>query len=145
MLRIFKYLATAIIPFVFVSQAFASEVELHIPPLDTVSFNLFGQAVSGHGILIFGIVVCVLGMLFGLYEFNKVKSLPAHKSMLDVSSLIYETCKTYLLQQGKFLILLEVLIGICISYYFYFLLGLEASKVATILLWSVLGILGSFS
>src|ERR1700677_557479 len=88
-------------------------------------------------------VIAALGMLFGLMEFLRIKKLPAHKSMLEVSALIYETCKTYLFQQGKFLAILELLIGGSIFYYFYSLKGLEISKVAVILLWSVLGILGS--
>ncbi len=124
--------------------AFASEVELKIPELTTI-YNLFGRTIAGTTILGWGMVVAVLGMLFGLYEFVKVRSLPAHQSMLDVSSLIYETCKTYLLQQGKFLILLETFIGSAIFYYFFFLQHLELSRVFLILLWSIIGILGSYS
>ena len=81
-------------------------------------------------------------MLFGLMEFIRIKRMPAHKSMLDVSALIYETCKTYLFQQGKLLILLEAFIGACIFYYFFGLQHMELPKVLLILLWSVLGILG---
>src|SRR5690606_3909351 len=91
-----------------------------------------------------GLVVCVLGLIFGLMEFNAIRRLPAHKSMLDISSLIYETCKTYLLQQGKFLIVLQLLIGLCIFYYFWGLLHQPLPVVLLILFWSVLGILGSF-
>jgi len=123
-------------------SAFASEADLRIPNLD-VMFNLFGFQVSGIVILQAGLLVCVAGMIFGLVEFLRIKALPAHSSMLDVSALIYETCKTYLFQQGKFLLLLEALIGSCIVYYFGVLQGLEASKVLLILSWSVLGILGS--
>lgn len=123
--------------------AFASEVEIIIPNLD-VTFDLFGKTISGTTILTFGLGVTVLGMLFGLMEFYKTKSLPAHQSLLDVSSLIYETCRTYLLQQGKLLIVLELFIGTCIFYYFFGLLHMEMGKVLLILLWSVLGILGSF-
>jgi K(+)-stimulated pyrophosphate-energized sodium pump len=83
-------------------------------------------------------------MLFGLFEFLRIKKLPAHKSMLEVSGLIYETCKTYLFQQGKFLAVLEVLIGGAIFYYFFFLQSLPFGRVLLILLWSILGILGSF-
>ncbi|MCM0606042.1 MAG: sodium-translocating pyrophosphatase [Xanthomonadaceae bacterium] len=125
------------------AQAFASEIELHIPELN-VNFDLMGNTLSGHQILIFGIVICVLGMVFGLVEFLKIRNLPSHKSMLDVSALIYETCKTYMIQQGKFLIVLEAFIGGCLFYYFYGLLGLEMPKVLLILLWSILGILGSY-
>ena len=126
------------------SPAFAGEVDLHIPSLD-VQFNVLGMSLSGHGILVGGVVICLLGMAFGLYEYSHIKAMPAHQSMLNVSNLIYETCKTYLFQQGKFLVMLECIIGACIAYYFYALQGLEVPKVISILLWSVLGILGSFS
>ena len=125
------------------SSAFASEADLVIPNLD-IAFPLLGN-LTGHSILAGGAFVAILGILFGLYEFMGIKKLPAHKSMLEVSDLIYETCKTYLFQQGKLLIALEIFIGICIIYYFKVLMGLEASRVALILMWSVLGILGSFS
>lgn len=125
------------------SVALASEADLNIPELGQ-TYHLFGVEMTGNGILLAGIVVCVLGLLFGLIEFVRVKGLPVHQVMADVSSLIYETCKTYLLQQGKFLAVLELFIAACIVYYFGFLQGFEASKVGLILLWSVLGILGSF-
>ena len=124
-------------------SAWASEAELHLPSLD-VMFQLFGSSISGVTILQTGLGVCLLGMVFGLIEFSRIKALPAHRSMLEVSSLIYETCKTYLFQQGKFLVVLEALLGACIVYYFGVLRGFEAEKVGLILLWSVLGILGSF-
>ncbi len=133
------------IPFVFLTQiAFASEAELVVPNLG-VSFNVFGSSYTGSGLLMAGIIVIVLGMVFGFLEYLKIKNLPAHKSMLDISALIYETCKTYLLQQGKLLALLEVAIGGCIFFYFYYLSHMEIGKVMMILFWSVMGILGSFS
>jgi K(+)-stimulated pyrophosphate-energized sodium pump len=125
------------------STAFASEAELKLPPL-TTTYNLFGSDISGTTLLGWGMVICVLGMVFGWLESRKIKNLPAHQSMLDISALIYETCKTYLLQQGKLLILLEVFIGACITYYFLFLQHMELPRVLLILGWSVLGILGSF-
>lgn len=125
------------------ATGFASEADLKIPEL-TNTFNIFGSEVSGNSILMFGIFVSIAGMLFGLVEFLKIKKLPAHKSMLDISALIYETCKTYMVQQGKLLLLLELFIGACIVYYFGVLEQFSASKVALILLWSMLGILGSF-
>jgi K(+)-stimulated pyrophosphate-energized sodium pump len=124
--------------------AFASELDLKIPVLDT-SYMLFGTSVSGVTLLITGLGVCVLGMLFGVAMFNQVKALPAHKSMLDVSAIIYETCKAYLLQQGRLLMVLELFIGACIVYYFGVLEHMGAGKVALILMWSVVGILGSYS
>ena len=93
----------------------------------------------------YGIGICVLGMIFGFYEFVKIKKMPAHESMLNVSNLIYETCKTYMKQQAKLLLLLEVFIAACIFYYFFYLNATPLSKVMTILGWSVLGILGSFA
>ena len=113
----------------------ASEAELEIPVLNDAQ----------NTILMLGLVICILGMLFGAYEYKKVESFPAHKSMLDVADVIFQTCKTYLLQQGKLLIVLEVFIGICIAYYFGFLQHMDAGGVVLILIWSVVGILGSYS
>jgi K(+)-stimulated pyrophosphate-energized sodium pump len=125
-------------------SAMASELDLKIPAIDT-HYSLFGSMVSGHALLLIGLLVCALGMAFGLAMFNQVKGMPAHKSMLDVSNIIYETCKTYLLQQGRLLIVLELLIGACIVYYFGWLEHLSFGKVALILMWSVVGILGSYA
>ncbi len=122
--------------------AMASEADLKIPELTNV-FNIFGTDVTGHQILTSGIFVVIAGMVFGYVEFMKTKNLPAHKSMLDISSLIYETCKTYLFQQTKMLIVMEIFIGACMIYYFGFLKHMEASKVALIMIWSLLGIAGS--
>ena len=140
--RIITILTTVVATLV-PAVAMASEAELKLPQL-TNMYTLFGQTLTGYQVLGWGMAIVVLGMLFGLIEFIKVKRLPAHKSMLDVSALIYETCKTYLLQQGKLLVVLELFIGACIFYYFYFLNHMELSRVMVILMWSVLGILGSF-
>lgn len=140
----FVALVTTATMICFSHTAFASEAELHIPELNTI-YHLFGKTMAGTDILRWGLGVTILGMVFGFLEFLKVKKLPVHKSMLEVSNLIYETCKTYLLQQGKLLILLEIFIGSCIFYYFYVLQHLELPRVLLILLWSILGILGSFS
>ena len=114
--------------------ATASEADLVIPDLTPAQNNL----------LLLGFVVCFLGLGFGLWQYLKVKNIRAHKAMLDVSQTIFETCKTYLLQQGKFLIILEVFIAICIAFYFGYLQGNGVGTVALILLWSVVGILGSY-
>ncbi len=124
--------------------AYAGEADLKLPNLD-VPFNIFGSTVSGTSILTYGFVIIALGMVFGLREFARIKAMPVHSSMLEVSTLIYETCKTYLLQQAKYLVVLEMLIGACIVYYFGALKHFEASRVAMVVLWSVLGILGSFA
>src|SRR5213593_2415362 len=126
------------------ASASASELDLAIPAIDT-SYRLFGVQVSGLTLLYLGLVVCVLGMLFGLAMYRQVKALPAHKSMLDVSNIIWETCKTYILQQGRLLMVLEAFIAACIVYYFGVLQHQGPGKVLLILMWSVVGILGSYS
>ncbi len=129
---------------VLANGAFASEIDLKVPTLD-VGYNFWGYAITGSQILMYGIGICVLGMLFGFYEFMKIKKMPAHESMLKISNLIYETCKTYMRQQAKLLLLLEIFIAACIFYYFFYLNATPLPKVLTILGWSVLGILGSFA
>ncbi len=124
--------------------AFASELDLELPVLDT-TYMVFGAPVPGRTLLLAGLAVCVLGMLFGLAMYRQVKALPSHPSMLDVSTIIWETCKTYLLQQGRLLMVLEAFIGACIVYYFGVLQHQGPGKVLLILMWSVVGILGSYS
>ncbi|HRS54069.1 MAG TPA: sodium/proton-translocating pyrophosphatase, partial [Bacteroidales bacterium] len=85
------------------------------------------------------------GLVFGWFQYLKICKLPVHNSMNNISKIIYETCKTYLLQQGKFLIILELLVGTLIFYYFFVLRGMALNKVFLVLLWSILGILGSYS
>ena len=116
------------------------EANLKIPDLSTVDF--FG--INGHKLLTFGLIVCALGLLFGLIIYSRLKRLPVHASMLEISELIYETCKTYLLQQGKFLLILEIFIGAVILLYFKFLVGFDWNRVIVILLFSVIGIAGSY-
>lgn len=127
----------------FTSPAIASEIDLKIPSLD-VAYNIFGYTISGTNILLYGLSICIFGMLFGLVEFIKIKKMPAHKSMLSVSNLIYVTCKTYMKQQARLLVVLECFIAVCIFYYFFYLQATPFLKVLNILLWSVLGILGSY-
>lgn len=114
--------------------SFASEADLIIPELSQEQNQL----------LLYGILVCIAGMLFGLYQFSSVKKLPAHKSMLDVAQIIFETCKTYLIQQGKFLFILFLFIAACIAFYFGGLQSLSFGGVALILMWTIIGILGSY-
>ena len=99
---------------------------------------------SGMSIMYFGIIVCFVGLIFAVIQASQTKKLPAHQSMLDVSAIIWETCKSYLAQQGKFLIGLWVLIAICMVYYFMGLSHAPLSNMIIILLASVLGILGSY-
>ncbi len=120
--------------------AMASESDLILPDLSSVSF--FGM--TGRALLSIGILVCLGGLAFGLSTYSKLKNLPVHRSMLEVSELIYETCKTYLVTQGKFILLLELFIGAIIVLYFGFLRHLEAYKVAVIVMASLVGIAGSY-
>jgi K(+)-stimulated pyrophosphate-energized sodium pump len=119
------------------------EASLHLPDLSSARF--LGDSIDGHALLMFGLIFCALGMIFGLIIYMRLKNMAVHKSMLEVSELIYETCKTYLATQGKFLILLECFIGVIIVFYFGFLQGFAAYKVAVILLFSIVGIGGSYS
>ena len=119
------------------------EASLHLPDLSTARF--LGDRIDGHSLLLFGLIFCALGMIFGLIIYMRLKNMEVHKSMLEVSELIYETCKTYLATQGKFLILLECFIGVIIVFYFGFLQGRPALQVAIILLFSIIGIGGSYS
>src|SRR5262249_24643599 len=95
--------------------ASASEAELVLPDLGGVSFL---GGINGHNLLLGGLVVCVLGMLFGLWMYTQLKNMPVHRSMRDISELIFETCKTYLVTQGKFILLLEIFIGAVMVFYF---------------------------
>ena len=115
-------------------MTFASEADLNIPSLKPEQNSL----------LYFGFIICILGLLFGLYQFIRVKNQKAHQSMLDVANTIFETCKTYLIQQGKFLVLLEIFIAVIIGFYFGYLQGMPFGGVLLILGWSVIGILGSY-
>jgi K(+)-stimulated pyrophosphate-energized sodium pump len=111
----------------------ASEADLVIPNLG-----------EGRSLLLWGLIVILFGVFFGIWQFLRIKKLPAHQSMLDVAQIIYETCKTYLFQQGRFITILFLIIGSAIVYYFLGLADMGFSKVLLILLWTVLGIGGSY-
>ncbi|MDD5674749.1 MAG: sodium-translocating pyrophosphatase [Chitinivibrionales bacterium] len=129
-------LAGTILASAFASPLFASEADLITPDLK--------QSPLGYNLLLIGLGICVLGLIFGLVTYLQVNKIKAHKCMLDVGALIFETCKTYLWQQGKFLVVLEIIIGACIAFYFGFLRSTSFHGVALILGWSVIGILGSY-
>jgi len=116
------------------------EAALQVPDLGQVRFI----GLSGRALLMAGLPVCVLGLLFGLVIFAQLKKLPVHEAMREISELIYETCKTYLITQGKFLLVLEAFIGVIIVLYFGVLLKFDAVKVAIILAFSLIGIGGSY-
>lgn len=126
--------ALAIVPLT-PSLAVAGEANLVLPELSSDQNTL----------LILGMLVCVLGMFFGYYQFTRVTKLRAHQTMLDVAQTIYETCKTYLIQQGKFIAILFFFIGLCIAFYFGYLSQMPIGSVLFILMWTVIGILGSYS
>src|SRR5688572_4172535 len=100
---------------------FASEADIKIPELNAITFTVGGSPISGMLLLYIGLLVCVLGIAFGLIQYVQTKALDVHSSMAAVSNTIWETCKTYLWQQGKFLGVLWFLIAAAIAYYFYFL------------------------
>ncbi|MDE3084229.1 MAG: sodium-translocating pyrophosphatase [Verrucomicrobiota bacterium] len=121
----------------------ASEADINIPDLTQVRFEGLG-GLHGLTLMYLGIVLCFIGAVFGLVQYRQTKALPVHSSMGNVSNSIWETCKTYLFTQGKFLAILWLLIAACIFYYFNVLEGNSPGHVVVILLASVLGILGSY-
>ena len=129
-----KNLITFILFLLSPVYVFASEANLPIPTLND----------SQQTILVAGLIVCLLGLVFGVYQYLKVKKLKAHQSMLDVAQIIFETCKTYLLQQGKLLVILFLFIAACVAFYFGYLMKTDLSGVLLILSWTVIGILGSY-
>ena len=141
----------ALLTLLFPTFAFAQpehagggEANLVLPDLSTVQF--FGM--NGHALLMIGLLFCVGGLLFGLAIFVQLKNAPVHRSMLEISELIYETCKTYLITQGKFIMLLWVFIAVIISMYFGWLAPVPGKSIAVtlpiILLFSLVGIAGSY-
>jgi len=136
-----KRLSTLLLTLVLALPAMASEADLKVP-----------EGIREHTSLYYGFIVCILGMLFGLYQYSKVRKLPAHKSMLDIADVIYKTCKAYLAQQGRFLAILFVFIGAAVAGYFGFLAkdhdGNQLFNIGGVLLilsWTVVGILGSYA
>jgi len=117
------------------------EANLQLPDLSSARFL---GGIDGRSLLMWGLVVCVLGFVFGLVMFVRLRNMPVHAAMREVSELIYETCKTYLATQGKFLLILECFIAVIIVLYFGILQGFEAFRVAIIVLFSLVGISGSF-
>jgi len=115
------------------------EVNIKLPSLEQGEF--FG--LNGHQFLLGGLAVCVLGLLFGLWTYLGVRKLPVHRSMAEISELIYETCKAYLIQQGKLLLVLELFIGTVIVAYFW-MIGFPFYRIAIILVFSLIGMGGSY-
>jgi K(+)-stimulated pyrophosphate-energized sodium pump len=122
------------------AESDAGEAALKLPDLSSVSF----LGVDGHRLLMIGLLFCVFGLGFGMFIFMRLKNLPVHRSMREISELIYETCKTYLLTQGKFLMLLWAFIAAIIVLYFGVLRHFEVPRVLIILVFSLVGIAGSY-
>ena len=118
------------------------EASLKLPRLDLVNF--FNGAIDGHKLLLIGILFCLFGLGFGMAIYMRLKNLPVHRAMREISELIYETCKTYLFTQGRFILLLWVFIAVIILLYFGFLQHMEALRVVIILAFSLVGIAGSY-
>ncbi|MBE0649004.1 MAG: sodium-translocating pyrophosphatase [Bacteroidales bacterium] len=129
-----KRFTTVLIAFLVPFLSMASEADLVIPELTAAQNNL----------LYLGFLICILGLGFGWYQYANVKKIRAHQSMLDVANVIFQTCKTYLIQQGKFLVILFVIIGLCMAFYFGYLNHTSLWGVLLILAWTVIGILGSY-
>jgi K(+)-stimulated pyrophosphate-energized sodium pump len=132
-------LAALVTMIAFATPAFADESDLRLPKLDSVRF----LGTDGRTLLMGGMGVCALGFVFGVMIYMQLKNLPVHKAMREISELIYETCKTYLITQIKFILMLEALIGAVIFGYFFVLRHLELYKVVAILFASLIGIAGS--
>lgn len=124
--------------FIGISPALASEADLVVP-------NIKDASPVSYNLLLIGIVISFVGLIFGFIEFFRIKKMDVHSAMAEVGNTIFETCKTYLVQQGKFLFVLEILIGLCIAFYFGYLQHMPISNVLIILAWSVIGILGSYA
>ena len=122
----------------------AGEADLKLPDLSSVSFTGAG-GMNGRNILLMGILVCAFGLLFGAVQFVQLRKMKVHRSMKDISDLIYETCKTYLITQGKFIMVLWALVAIIMGVYFGYLRHFSLAKVTLILVCSLIGIAGSYA
>jgi K(+)-stimulated pyrophosphate-energized sodium pump len=138
-------IGAAVTTFAFASPTYAQhggEASLELPDLNSVSF--FNGSITGHNLLMIGILISILGLGFGLAIYMNLKKLPVHRAMKEISELIYETCKTYLVTQGKFILILEAFIAVVIVLYFGVLSALPFSRVLIILAFSLIGIAGSY-
>ncbi|MBW6502866.1 sodium-translocating pyrophosphatase [bacterium] len=136
--KLFPAMATLFL-LLLATAANASEADLIIPDLAKESF----LGINGHNLLLGGLVICLFGIGFSLFQFSQIRTLPVHKCMLEISELIYETCKTYLIQQGKFLAILWAFIATIMVWYFS--REMDAFKIGIIVIFSIVGILGSYS
>src|SRR5688572_5065943 len=145
--RIPRYLTPLLVlSFVLLSggAAFADELDLAIPDLTKASFSIGGKSITAFNLLLYGALVITGTLGISLWLRRQIHVLPAHKSMLNIAEIIFQTCKTYLIQQGKFLLMLFVLIGSLMTYYFIGLKGEEPKTAGLVLLFSIVGMGGSY-
>ena len=121
----------------------AGEADLRLPDLDLATF--FSGAIGGRTLLSLGLIVCLLGLTFGFLTYRQLQNMPVHASMREISELIYETCKAYLVQQGKFLLILWAFIAVVIGVYFGALMHFSVGRVGIVLLFSLIGMAGSYA
>lgn len=138
-----KKVLSSLVLLLFPAFIFASEADLTLPNFSDVTF--FNGNVTAKALLLWGSIIVILGLIFGLFQALRIKKFPVHTSMRNVANTIYTTCKTYLLQQGKFLLILFAIIGAIIIFYFGVLSGKSVPQVLLILLWTILGICGSYA
>lgn len=142
--RLHGLLAMALGAISLPAMASGGEANLVLPNLGDPALAVFLGGMTGSALLGWGLLVCLAGLAFGAIIYGQVKKMPVHRSMAEVSELIYETCKTYMLTQGKFLLVLEAFIAVIIVAYFGWVQHMAASEVALILIFSLVGIAGSF-
>jgi K(+)-stimulated pyrophosphate-energized sodium pump len=140
---VWAFMAAAVAMLCGVPAAMASEADLILPDLKSVKF--FGDKIDGSALLVWGLVICAFGMVFGMVQYFQIKKMKVHKSMLDISELIYGTCKTYLLTQGKFILILWALVAAIIWVYYNRLQHMANATVMIILVCSLIGIAGSYT
>ena len=128
----------------FAVPAHVSEANLVLPNLNDGSLATFLGGVTGWTLLSYGLLICVGGLIFGAVIYGRIRRLPVHRSMAEVSELIYETCKTYMITQGKFLLILEAFIAVIMVAYFGWVQHMNPAEVLLILAFSLVGIAGSF-
>lgn len=145
MSKFFRILSLLSIFLVSCVGAFASEADLAIPDLHQGSYEIFGGVVSSWDFLFYGALIIAGTLFFSLFLYSQIRKLSAHDSMLKVASTIYQTCRTYLLQQGKFLLMLFAIVCVIFCVYFFGLVGQTVPVVLLVLLFSIIGMVGSYS
>jgi len=138
-----KVLLGSLVFLLFPVLSVASEADINVPSMRESVFPKLG-GVNGWDLLFYGLIFVILGWAFGIWQYSRINKIPVHKSMLHVSNIIYQTCKTYLVQQGKFLLILFGIVAAAVFYYFFGLSHMHLSKVLVVILWTIIGISGSY-